>query len=433
MQLNRPRPIRTAVTAITATLLGSGAAHATDWGKIDSSLLLYSESGRVQAAEGVFDLSRTLSERRSVGLRLTLDALTGASPNGATPSSHVQTFTGPSGTASYTAQAGETPLDNTFSDKRAALDGSLRESLDRITFLTVGGHVSFEHDYSSFGVNGGIERDFFTRNTTLGVSTAYTHDVVMPIGGAPDPLTSLPPPTPSGDGEGEVEGEGAGAGPGQGKDIFDVVAGVTQTLGRNTIARADYSVSLASGYLNDPYKILSVVAAPGSASPGDPVDYVYEKRPDTRRKQALFGELRRYIAGSALDVSYRYFWDDWGIKSKTVDGFVRIPVHTNHALEPHVRWYRQTAADFYEPYLVSGEIFPSYASADSRLAAFDAMTYGLQYMLPVNDGGRLSLGVEYYRQTGKRGPPDPIGVLGQYDLFPKLDAVMIRIGFSHDL
>ena len=431
MQLGAHRPIRTAVTVFTATLLGSGTVAASGSGKIDSSLLIYSESGRVKVAEGVLDLSRNLSERRSVGLRLTLDALTGASPNGATPSNHIQTFTGPSGGSSYVANPGETPLDDTFSDQRVALDGSLRESLNRITFLNVGGHLSWEHDYSSFGVNSGITREFNRRNTTLGVSAAYTHDIVRPAGGAPDPLTSMPPP--SNDGEGEEEDEGGEAGPGEGKDVFDVVAGVSQILGRNTIARLDYSLSRSSGYLNDPYKILSVVQDENSAAPGEPSDYLYERRPDTRNKQALFSELRRYIAGSTLDLSYRYFWDDWGITSHTADVFLRLPVRGDHAIEPHFRWYRQSEADFYNAYLVGGQAVPNYASADSRLAAFDAVTYGLTYSLPVDAGSRLSLSAEYYTQIGDRGPPDAIGILRQYDLFPALDVFMVRIGFSHEL
>lgn len=433
MQLTPHKSIRAAVTAFTTTLLGA-SAHAATNSTVDSSLLIYSESGRVKAAEGVFDLSRKLSERRSVGLRLTLDALTGASPSGATPSSHLQTFTGPSGSASYTVAPGVIPLDDTFSDKRAALDGSLIESLDRITFLNVGGHLSYEHDYTSLGVNAGLTRDLNRRNTTVGVSIALTHDIVRPIGGAPDALTSLPPPSADGggDGEGEDEDEGAGAGPGEGKDVFDVVAGVTQVIDRQTIVRADYSLSRSSGYLNDPYKILSVVQNQSGAEPGEPVDYIYESRPRSRLKQALFGEVRRYIAGSVLDVSYRYFWDDWGVSSNTADLFLRLPVGRGHTIEPHLRWYSQTAADFHEYYLVEGAQLPAHASADSRLAAFDAYTYGLQYAMPLGTGSRLNISAEYYAQNGERGPPNPIGILSRYDLFPAMDVFMARIGFSHD-
>ena len=39
----------------------------------------------------------------------------------------------------------------------------------------------------------------------------------------------------------------------------------------------------------------------------------------------MFGEVRRYIAGSVLNASYRYFWDDWGITSQTADNLMAEP------------------------------------------------------------------------------------------------------------
>lgn len=433
MQLDSQKSIRTAVTAITATLLGSSVARAETNTNLDSSLLIYQEKGRVTASEAVFDVMRKFSERRTAGLRLTLDALTGASPNGATPSTRAQTFTGPSGGASYTAPAGEVPLDDTFKDMRFALDGRLNESLDRITFFNAGGHLSYEHDYTSVGLNTSLTRDFNKRNTTLGVSAAYNFDMVRPIGGAPVPFASMPPPTQNGgggDGEGEDEGEGGGAGPGEPKHVVDAGVGITQVIDRQTLVRMDYSVHRTSGYLNDPYKILSVVEDRNAAAPGEPADYVYEKRPDTRFKQTVYAQLRRYIAGSAVDVSYRYFSDDWGIKSHTGDFFLWVPLKEGHAIEPHFRWYRQSEADFHHYYLVQGQTFPNYASADSRLAEFDAYTYGLQYTFPLNSGF-LNVTGEYYTQRGKRGPPNPIGILNNFDLFPPMEVFMVRVGYNH--
>ena len=147
---------------------------------------------------------------------------------------------------------------------------------------------------------------------------------------------------------------------------------------------------------------------------------------------SLYGEVRQYIAGSVLSASYRYFWDDWGIKSQTADVLLRVRVNGDHSVEPHVRWYRQTEAAFYNAFLVEGRAFPVYASADSRLAAFDAMTYGLKYSLPAGTGSRVSLSGEYYTQMGKRGPPEDFGVLSRFDMFPALDVFMVRIGFSHE-
>jgi len=429
MQLKRHDRIGAAVTAATAALLSSTAR--AEPSKVDSSLLIYSETNRVKAGEGVIHYSRQVSDTRTYGLNLTLDGLTGASPNGAMPSSRAQTFTGPSGSVGYTAQPGEIPLDTSFTDKRLALDGSMTSLLDRITSLTLGAHFSVEHDYYSFGASSGISRDFYRKNTTLGLSGSYSHDIVSPVGGAPVPFASMPPPTSRSEGEHEGEEEG-GSGPGKGKDIVDGMFGITQVLGRNTLMQANYSVTYASGYLTDPYKLLSQVEDWGSAAPGEPVDYLYENRPSSRNKQALFTSLRRYIAGSTVDLSYRYFWDDWGITSQSVDSFLRLPLGSGRALEPHVRWYQQTAADFHRFYLVQGQTLPQFASADSRLAAFDAWTLGLKYSFPLQHLDRLALSAEYYTQLGSRGPPDAIGILSQYDLFPKLDVLMLRVGYTRE-
>jgi hypothetical protein len=49
-------------------------------------------------------------------------------------------------------------------------------------------------------------------------------------------------------------------------------------------------------------------------------------------------------------------------------------------LEPTIRWYRQTAADFYAPYLLgTDKPITGYESSDSRLGPFHALTYGLKY------------------------------------------------------
>ena len=435
MQLNRPEHVRTALTAFTAALLGTHTAMAGDAGKVDSSLLIYSETNRVKLAEGVVDLNKQMDEQKSYALHLVFDALTGASPNGATPSSHVQTFTGASGHAGYSTPAGEIPLDSSFSDRRFAVDGSISDQISRLTMGSVGGHLSWERDYASLGINGSISRDFNRKNTTIGMSAAYNHDTVSPIGGAPTPLASMPATSVSvGEGEGEGEGGGGGGGgPGKGKDIGDVVVSLSQVLTRYTLVQMNYSVDRESGYLNDPYKLLSVVQDEGSAAPGEPVDYLYESRPGSRTKQALYAELRQYIAGTATDVSYRYFWDDWGIRSHAVDLIEHIPLPRGNSLEPHVRWYSQTQADFFRTYLVEGHQIPQYASADARLTAFDAWTYGLRYSLPVGEGNELGFSAEYYEQTGTRAPPNPPGILKQYDLFPALTVFMLRIGFTHAL
>jgi hypothetical protein len=436
MQLTKKGSIRPAVAAMTAALLGAGAVPAADRGKLETSLLLYSEVDRVRALEGIVGFERAIWGDRLLNVRLTYDGLTGASPNGATPAGRFQTFTRPSGNGSYSAKPGAIPLDDTFRDTRFSIDAGLAQPLGRLAQLSVGAHFSSEHDYSSIGLNAGVTRDLFRKNTTLGVSAAYTHDVVSPVGGAPIPMSAH---VGHADDEEEPheheddDDEGEGTGPGKGKDVFDVVLSMSQVLDRMTIARLNYSFSHSSGYLNDPYKLLSVIQGNGATDPGEPVGYLYESRPSVRNKHALFAGLRRYLWGNTVDLSYRFFWDDWGMTSHTAELFYRQQLGGGHFLQPHFRIYNQTSADFYYWYLVDGQTLPQYASADYRLADFNAYTIGLQYGIPFGEFGHLTLGGEYYMQLGKRGPPNAIGVLRDFDLFPDMKVFMIRLGFSYDL
>lgn len=439
LQLSGEKSIRSAVAALTAALLGPGAATVSAQDHSETSLLLYSESQRVTALEGVFNLDKKLTGPYSLTLGLTYDGLTGATPTGATPSKQAQTYTGPSGRSVVTIQPGETPLDHNFKDARYAVDGSLSRALDRLTTMSLGGHFSGERDYLSIGVNSGLTRDFFRKNTTLGLSGSYSHDIVSAIGGAPIPFSAQDTASSQGGGgNGGNESDGVTAIPahhdrsGKPKDVFDVVFGLSQILDRKTILRMNYSYDRATGYLIDPYKVLTVVQSPDSANPGEPVNNVYENRPSYRRKNALYAEIRRYIAGNTVDLSYRYFWDDWGIISRTVDLTYRWQLDTDLVLQPHVRWYRQSKANFYHPFLVQGAPLPAYASADTRLGSFDALTFGLKYSFPVADGSRLNLTAEYYYQKGDRSPPEAFGTLRGYDLFPQTTAVMLRVSYGHD-
>ena len=403
---------------------------ASDQDQVESSVLIYKETDRVSAAEGIVGISKHLRGEYLLGLRLTYDGLTGASPNGATPSAKLQTFTRPSGNGAYTTQPGQTPLDDTFKDTRFALDGSLGKALGRTTQLSGGLHFSAEHDYSSFGINGGLTEDLFKKNTTIGLSLAYSKDAVSPEGGAPVPFTTMVAASGNGGHEGDDdEGEG---GPSESKDVFDAIVSLSQIVDRNTIVRFNYSFNHSTGYLNDPYKLLSVVQNSSSANPGEPESYIYENRPDARTKHAVFGQVRRYLGGHTLDLSYRYFWDDWGSTSHTADMFFEWRFKNGHAIQPHVRWYTQSEADIHRYFLVSGEHLPQYASADSRLAKFDALTLGLQYSLPLDGLSHLQITAEYYTQMGDKSPPGAFGELRQVDLFPKMKALMFRLGYARD-
>jgi hypothetical protein len=101
-------------------------------------------------------------------------------------------------------------------------------------------------------------------------------------------------------------------------------------------------------------------------------------------------------------------------------------------LEPHVRYYKQTAAEFYHRYLLQGAALPDFASADYRLGAFTGKTIGMEYGHKLASGHSFTVRGEYYWQTGHGHPSDaPAGLTGQ-DLFPTVDAVIVQVGYSFD-
>ena len=401
----------------------------------DTGMLLYAESGgRVQAVEPVVKATRDMGADRALTFKVVLDTLTGASPNGATPASTPQTFTGPSGAGGYTTAPGETPLDDSFKDTRVSLSADYLFPLGANGKLGYGLNASKEFDFLSAGASTRYSHDLFNGNTTLSAGFSYEADEISPVGGAPEPFALMPEPLlvpgePEGEVENEDEGEDEDDGlPPKTKSVIDVVVGLTQVLDPSSLVQLNYSLSTSSGYHNDPYKVLSVVGADG-----EPLRYVYESRPDTRAKHAVFARYKRFVfARDVFDVSYRYMTDDWAVTSSTVDTLYRWNFSDTSYLEPHMRWYAQTAAEFYRAALYDGEETTlAHASADPRLGAFSGTTVGLKYGHTLASGNSWSARLEYYRQAGERTgvPAQAAAGLAKFDLEPDLSAVMFTTGY----
>jgi hypothetical protein len=187
----------------------------------------------------------------------------------------------------------------------------------------------------------------------------------------------------------------------------------------------NYSLSQASGYLNDPYKLLSRV----NPTTGSTVDYVFENRPDSRTKHALYWLTRYSLNRDVISASYRYFFDDWGIKSHTVDLNYNWKLSEKQYLEPRIRFYSQTEADFYRVNLLSGDPLPLEASADYRLAKFHGFTYGLKWGWNLKNGRAFILRLEYYSTIGEDNPSTAIGIQRGLDFYPNLKATIAQIQY----
>jgi hypothetical protein len=427
----RNRDLTRQLSAAACTLLGiapaAGAAGADGnagllglgW-QVDSAVLVYQEGeGRVSAVEPVINLKKTFSGNQALNVKFTLDSLTGATPTGATPTNVPQTFTRPSGGGSYTTNPGETPLDDTFRDTRTAVNASWQQPLGRLSLLTVGANYSNEYDFTSMGGNALLSRDFNNRNTTLTFGLSTEQDSIDPVGGVPIPFAAMAPANTTQPRKGSTES----------KSVLDAMFGVTQVLSPRTLMQVNYSLSLSNGYLNDPYKILSVI----DPLTGATVSNVYENRPDSRTKHALYWLIRHRLSRDVVSASYRFFLDDWGVSSHTGELSYRWKPAPRLWFEPHVRYYQQTEADFYRVQLLSGQPIPQEASADYRLAAFNGLTFGLRHGWIFKNESELILELEYYTTTGDSSPSEATGIQRGLDFYPDLKATMLQVQYRFGL
>ena len=414
----------------------------TDLGtiKFDSAVLFYKEAGgRVQAIEPVFGVTVNSLNGNIWSAKLTADSLTGASPNGAAPWRQAQTFitpvkadddegehggesrTGASGTTvinpangltvrQFVVPANTLPLDESFKDTRVALDLGFSTLLNPNLRLSLGLNGSNEFDYRSLSASIGIAKDLNQKNTTLSLGLNVAHDVSRPVFGSPIPLSVQ---------------DGTFGGANKSKNIYSVIAGVTQVLSPRWLLQLNYSFGSSNGYHNDPYRILSVV----NPITGAPLEYRYENRPNSRTRHSVYLGNKISIGPTVADISARAFRDSWGITSLTAEVADRVPLASGLYLEPSARYYHQSAADFFKNYLVGGQALPQFASSDSRLDKFNAVTFGLKAGLNIGKNGELYLLGEHYKQSGTAHPAGAIGDLANQNLFGGIKANSAVVGF----
>lgn len=166
--------------------------------------------------------------------------------------------------------------------------------------------------------------------------------------------------------------------------------GLTQILSPSWIASVNWEAVADEGFLASPYR---VARAFGAAVP--------ERNPRTRSSRAIkFRVLGEVSAGHAARAEYRYFWDNWAIKSHTFELGYSRQIGDLWLVDWYGRYYTQNKALFYSDNATSS---PTYLSRNRQLSTFKSMSLGAKMAYTV-----------------KRVP-------GSYDL--KLNAAVERVSF----
>ena len=151
------------------------------------------------------------------------------------------------------------------------------------------------------------------------------------------------------------------------KDNYTVFGTASHVINKYTVIQSTLGLSYFDGFLSDPYKQVWVA---GSTLP--------DSRPEERTQYTWATRLRRFstLLDAAIHVDYRFYYDDWDIRSHTFDlGIVKV-TDSGWAVDSSVRYYSQTQADFYEPYYREANPDGEYSS-DYRLSPYGAISFKL--------------------------------------------------------
>ncbi len=349
--------------------------------------LYYRETGdRMKVTEPVVWVKSPVGDLWEVSASATVDIVSGASAIYVSNQTGkpVQIYTGAS-----------------ITDRRKAGDVSVKRRFGEFNenSLGVSRTQSAERDYRSDATGVNASFDFNERNTTLALGYGQSNDRVRSV--TDQTLNER-------------------------RDSREYLFGVTQLLDRYSLVQSNLAYTKQKGYLNDPYRL---TVAFFTTSPR--LNFVDDKRPDSREQWAWLTRYKRTLQSTLLNeqavvsAEYRYYHDDWGVRSHTLAGSWLQTLNEQWKVELGLRYYSQSKAYFYRPELTSRP-FPMFTSSDQRLASFGSLEPSLKVIYQFNDADSLDLGASLYRQqcNWKLG--------GSWtQSYEPLQALLLNAGYTH--
>lgn len=327
---------------------------------------------------------------------LTIDA--GVSAYTSASSSNINPFDGSQAANAFQASSGASS-----SDLWANITGTYSHSSDdRNKIWTAKASVSSEYDYFSVGFGGSHTWLFNEKNTELSITgNIYldTWKTIYPIELRPESLYG-----------------NAGYNPqfvsldNTGRNSYSLGFGFSQILTKNLQASLALDLVQQSGLLSTPFQRVYFSDKPDVFVEDFQLADDIERLPDTRSKIAIGGRLNYFLNSMfVLRSYYRYYVDDWGIRSHTASLEVPIKIFDKFTVYPSYRYYSQTAADqfgAYETHLST----ETYYTSDYDLSAYSAnqLGFGVNYTdifakFHLFQFGLKSIDLKYYnykRNTG---------------------------------
>lgn len=311
---------------------------------------------------------------------LTIDA--GISAYTSASSSNIDPWDGEQPADPFTASSGASS-----SDVYASFQGTYTHSSDdrnRIWSLRLS--ASTEYDYFSAGIGGSHVWLFNDKNTELGLSANVYIDTwnaiypmeLRPFAGNGPSLSDALFRNISGIGTydpsfSEFDSEG--------RNSYSLGISFSQILSKSLQAALSLDLVRQEGLLSTPFQRVYFSDREDFYIENFQLADAVEQLPDTRNKWALGGQFNYFVNPVlVLRTYYRFYADDWGIRSNTAEAELPIKISPKFTLYPSYRFYQQSAADYFSGY-EQHHSTDHYYTSDYDLSKFNASQYGfgIQY------------------------------------------------------
>ena len=376
--LTKKKVLRFCRISIFLCVLYSSAQEDTSYKKrvletseLETLFSYYSQDGPNAAVTGGVGTEELTDATSTLVLRMPLnddDILTvdtGISAYTSASSSNLNPFDGSGDANPFDASSGASR-----SDVLAYFNPTYSHSSDdRNKIWSANAYISSEYDYFSFGFGGSYTHLFNEKNTEFTI-------------GGQVYLDSWNPQYPI-----ELRESFLGVVPNynpefipfvnENRNSYSLSLALSQILSKRLQASFFIDVVLQNGLLSTPLQRVYF---------GDVADFFLEefqladdveRLPENRFKLPIGFRMNYYINDFAiLRTYYRYYYDDWGIRSHTANIELPLKLNNKFTLYPNYRFYAQTAADyFFEKERAISSL--AFYTSDFDLSRYTANQYGI--------------------------------------------------------
>lgn len=261
-----------------------------------------------------------------------------------------------------------------------------------------GGYVqSDENDYSSKNISFGGTRDFFEKNTVIGLGFSQSTDKIL----SSTDTSFLR----------DMQAQ-----------MYNI--SISQVTSKQGVLQLLYDFRIENGYTASPYRRARFRQPDGSVIP------VAENHPRNRGRNAVTAKYNHYVAEliMATSTSLRFYFDTWGVRSWTLEERLTREFGKKFSLGLNFRYYRQAAASFYQDFYAANA--DGYFTGNKTLAEYSSMLLGIRGNVVLSEKLSFFVKMEKYNQSFDNFTDVKNVATALDDAIFKIDATVYGVGLT---